>query len=179
MTARVYRGDEWHPVSRDAADVIALGAERVIDDGRRAYEVDPATVRDLARTVVFLHDGAPPSTTTCRTTHHRGCACWESQRDTALSSLSDEVMQRRAERDTAMRERDALRSLRAMDADRVAALESALCASLARWRAARGRYTPFPHCDVCGVRLAADGTETHDAECAVGRDLRVLGGGAT
>lgn len=115
----------------------------------------------------------------CRTTHHRGCACWEAQRDTALSSLSDEVVQRRAERDTAMRERDALRSLRLMDADRVAALESALRASLARWRATRGRYTPLPHCDVCGVRLAADGTETHDAECAVGRDLRVLGGGAT
>ena len=88
-------------------------------------------------------------------------------------------MQRRAERDTAMRERDALRSLREMDATQIAALESALRASLARWRAARGRYTPLPHCDVCGVRLAADGTETHDAECAVGRDLRVLGGGAT
>lgn len=57
-------------------------------------------------------------------------------------------------------------------------LTEALRASLARWRAARGRYTPLPHCDVCGVRLAADGTETHDAECAVGRDLRVLGGGA-
>jgi len=89
------------------------------------------------------------------------------------------VVQRRAERDTAMRERDALRSLRLMDADRVAALESALRASLARWRAARGRFDPRPDCDVCGVRLTADGTETHDAECAVGRDLRVLDGGAT
>ena len=140
MTARVYRAADWHPVSRDAADVIALGAERVIDDGRRSYEVDPATVRDLARTVVALRDGAPE----CRTTHHVGCACHEARRDA--------------------RERE---------------LAGALRASLARWRAARGRYTPFPHCDVCGVRLAADGTETHEADCAVGRDLRVLGGGAT
>lgn len=63
--------------------------------------------------------------------------------------------------------------------ERIGALESALRASLARWRAARGRFDPRPDCDVCGVRLAADGAETHDAECAVGRDLRVLGGGAT
>ena len=140
MTARVYRAADWHPVSRDAADVIAIGAERVIDDGRRSYEVDPAMVRDLARTVVALRDGAPE----CRTTHHAGCACHEARRDA--------------------RERE---------------LTEALRASLARWRTARGRYTPLPHCDVCGVRLAADGTETHDAECAVGRDLRVLGGGAT
>ena len=140
MTARVYRAADWHPVSRDAADVIAIGAERVIDDGRRSYEVDPAMVRDLARTVVALRDGAPE----CRTTHHAGCACHEARRDA--------------------RERE---------------LTEALRASLARWRTARGRYTPLPHCDVCGVRLAADGTETHDADCAVGRDLRVLGGGAT
>ena len=140
MTARVYRDDEWHPVSRDAADAIAIGAERVIDDGRRSYEVDPAMVRDLARTVVALRDGAPD----CGTTHHAGCACHEARRDA--------------------RERE---------------LTEALRASLARWRTARGRYTPLPHCDVCGVRLAADGTETHEADCAVGRDLRVLDGGAT
>lgn len=140
MTARVYRGDEWHPVSRDAADAIAIGAERVIDDGREVMDADPRVIRDLARTVVALRDGAPD----CGTTHHTGCACHEARRDA-----------------------------------RIDALESALRASLARWRAARGRYTPLPHCDVCGVRLAADGTETHDAECAVGRDLRVLGGGAT
>lgn len=64
MTARVYRAADWHPVSRDAADVIAIGAERVIDDGRRSYEVDPTMVRDLARTVVALRDGAPDCGTT-------------------------------------------------------------------------------------------------------------------
>lgn len=48
----------------------------------------------------------------------------------AASSLSDEVMQRRAERDTAMRERDALRSLRGMDAERIAKLEEMLRAVL-------------------------------------------------
>ena len=86
MTARVYRtdSDEWHPVSRDAADVIALGAERVIDDGRRSYEVDPATVRDLARTVVALRDGAPD----CGTTHHVGCACHEARRDARERELT-------------------------------------------------------------------------------------------
>lgn len=172
MTARVYRDDEWHPVSRDAADAIAIGAERVIDDGREVMDADPRVIRDLARTVVALRDGAPD----CGTTHHAGCACHEARRDARERELVAEVEYLRTESGySSARERD--RSAR--ERDRVAALESALRASLARWRAARGRYTPFPHCDVCGVRLAADGTETHDAECAVGRDLRVLGGGAT
>ena len=85
MTARVYRAADWHPVSRDAADVIAIGAERVIDDGRRSYEVDPATVRDLARTVVALRDGAPD----CGTTHHAGCACHEARRDARERELAE------------------------------------------------------------------------------------------
>ena len=85
VTARVYRADDWHPVSRDAADVIAIGAERVIDDGRRSYEVDPATVRDLARTVVALRDGAPD----CGTTHHVGCACHEARRDARERELAE------------------------------------------------------------------------------------------
>ena len=85
MTARVYRADEWHPVSRDAADVTAIGAERVIDDGRRSYEVDPAMVRDLARTVVALRDGAPD----CDTTHHTGCACHEARRDARERELAE------------------------------------------------------------------------------------------
>ena len=84
MTARVYRAADWHPVSRDAADVIAIGAERVIDDGRRSYEVDPAMVRDLARTVVALRDGAPD----CGTTHHVGCACHEARRDARERELT-------------------------------------------------------------------------------------------
>ena len=62
--------------------------------------------------------------------HPQGCACSEAQRDAALSSLSEEVTQRRAERDTVMRERDALRSLRAMDAERIATLEEMLRAVL-------------------------------------------------
>lgn len=139
MTARVYRAEDWHPVSRDAADVIAIGAERVIDDGREVMDADPRVIRDLARTVVALRDGAPE----CRTTHHAGCACHEARRNA--------------------RERE---------------LAEALRTSLARWRAARGRYTPLPHCDVCGARLAADGTEAHDADCPVGRALRVLDGSA-
>ena len=85
VTARVYRADDWHPVSRDAADVIAIGAERVIDDGRRSYEVDPAMVRDLARTVVALRDGAPD----CDTTHHTGCACHEARRDARERELAE------------------------------------------------------------------------------------------
>ena len=85
MTARVYRAADWHPVSRDAADVTAIGAERVIDDGRRSYEVDPAMVRDLARTVVALRDGAPE----CRTTHHAGCACHEARRDARERELAE------------------------------------------------------------------------------------------
>lgn len=85
MTARVYRAADWHPVSRDAADVIAIGAERVIDDGRRSYEVDPAMVRDLARTVVALRDGAPD----CGTTHYAGCACHEARRDARERELAE------------------------------------------------------------------------------------------
>lgn len=85
VTARVYRAADWHPVSRDAADVIAIGAERVIDDGRRSYEVDPAMVRDLARTVVALRDGAPD----CGTTHHAGCACHEARRDARERELAE------------------------------------------------------------------------------------------
>lgn len=165
MTARVYRDDEWHPVSRDAADVIAIGAERVIDDGREVMDADPRVIRDLARTVVALRDAAPD----CDTTHHAGCACHEARRDARERELVAEVKDLRT----------ALEYFGGRDDERIDALESALRASLARWRAARGRYTPFPHCDVCGMRLAADGTETHDAECAVGRDLRVLGEGAT
>ena len=87
MTARVYRAADWHPVSRDAADVIAIGAERVIDDGRRSYEVDPAMVRDLARTVVALRDGAPD----CGTTHHAGCACHEARRDARERELTEAI----------------------------------------------------------------------------------------
>lgn len=75
MTARVYRAEDWHPVSGDAADVIAIGAERVIDDGREVMDADPRVIRDLARTVVALRDGAPD----CGTTHHTGCACHDAR----------------------------------------------------------------------------------------------------
>ena len=121
---------------------------------------------------VYRDDASPD----CGTTHHVGCACHDARRDARERELVAEVEYLRTESGySSARERD--RSAR--ERDRVAALESALRASLARWRAARGRFDPRPDCDVCGVRLAADGTETHDAECAVGRDLRVLGGGAT
>ena len=115
--------------------------------------------------VYRAEDDAPD----CRTTHHAGCACYEARRDARERELVAEVE----------RLRTGLGYFGGRDDERIDALESALRASLARWRAARGRFDPLPHCDVCGVRLAADGTETHDAECAVGRDLRVLGGGAT
>lgn len=85
MTARVYRDDEWHPVSRDAADAIAIGAERVIDDGREVMDADPRVIRDLARTVVALRDGAPD----CGTTHHAGCACHEARRDARERELAE------------------------------------------------------------------------------------------
>lgn len=75
----------WHPVSRDAADVIAIGAERVIDDGREVMDADPRVVRDLARTVVAMRDGVPD----CRTTHHTGCACHEARRDARERELAD------------------------------------------------------------------------------------------
>lgn len=88
MTARVYRAEDWHPVSRDAADVIAIGAERMIDDGREAMDADPRTIRDLARTVVALRDGAPE----CRTTHHRGCACHEARRDARERELAEALL---------------------------------------------------------------------------------------
>ena len=114
--------------------------------------------------VYRAEDDAPD----CRTTHHAGCACYEARRDARERELVAEVE----------RLRTGLGYFGGRDDERIDALESALRASLARWRAARGRFDPRPHCDVCGVRLAADGTETHEADCAVGRDLRVLDGGA-
>lgn len=164
MTARVYRADDprrtgERPIAREG---VVLHPEPLRGDPELVAAVE-----------AHLRAAMTPE---CRTTHHTGCACHEARRDARERELVAEVEYLRTESGySSARERD--RSAR--ERDRVAALESALRASLARWRDARGRYTPFPHCDVCGVRLAADGTETHDAECAVGRDLRVLGGGAT
>ena len=159
MTARVYRAED-DPRRTGERDGVALHPEPLRGDAVLCAKIE-------------AHLRAAPD---CGTTHHVGCACHEARRDARERELVAEVEYLRTESGySSARERD--RSAR--ERDRVAALESALRASLARWRTARGRYTPLPHCDVCGVRLAADGTETHDADCAVGRDLRVLGGGAT
>lgn len=188
MTARVYRAEDARWL--DAPDVLGWWWVLCPDGSVRGVDVTSITrvhaggaetltavcvgpsipARPLDWRRYRWQRATPPSTDApdCGTTHHTGCACHEARRDARERDLVAEVKDLRT----------GLGYFGGRDDERIDALESALRASLARWRAARGRFDPLPHCDVCGVRLAADGTETHEADCAVGRDLRVLGGGA-
>ena len=99
--------------------------------------------------------------------------------ETANASLSDEVAQRRRERDEAMRARDALAQLREMDAARITALETALREVLPYLADCQDGEVMCARCgSAYGYCRVAVEDMPHTASCEIGRAMHVLRGGA-